>query len=97
MSANTGPIAEVFSPFCPNATPAATAISRKVPSLLVVQQKVLGLVVGDIDIGITVEIEIGGRDAHGAALQGARFRLSSLASVKVPSQLLCSSTLVSAG
>ena len=37
--------------------------------VLVVEQEVLGLVVGDVDIGVAVAVEIGGGDAHGAALE----------------------------
>ena len=34
--------------------------------MAVVKEKVLGLVVGHVDIGIAVAVEIGGRHAHGA-------------------------------
>src|ERR1035437_6657269 len=90
-SANTGPMAEVFSPFCPNATEIPLAVVVEIgehwshggsilavlsechaglrcdlpegPVALVVQQKVLALVVGDVDIRIPIKVEVRGRDA----------------------------------
>ena len=39
------------------------------PVLLVVEQEILGLVVGHVNIGVAVQVEIGRRHAHGAALE----------------------------
>src|SRR5208282_757777 len=39
--------------------------------VLVVEEEVLGLIVGDIDVGITIAVIIRCRDAHGAAFVGA--------------------------
>src|SRR5208337_3821563 len=38
---------------------------------LVVEEKILGLIVGDIDVGISIAVVVCRRDAHGAAFVGA--------------------------
>ena len=42
--------------------------------VLVVEEEVFGLVVGDVDVGIAVAVEVGSRHAHGAAFVGADAR-----------------------
>ena len=39
--------------------------------MLVVKEEVLGLIVGDVNVGIAVAVEVSSRGAHGAALEGA--------------------------
>ena len=41
--------------------------------VLVVEEEVLGLVVGDVDVGIAVAVKVGRGHAHGAALCRRRF------------------------
>ena len=94
-SAKTGPMADVFSPFCPKPTPAGRDLPEG-PFALVVQQEVLALVIGDVDVRISVAIEIRGSDAHGPALEFRDPRFAE-ASLNVPLQLLCINTFVSAG
>ena len=43
--------------------------------VLIVEEEILGLVVGDVDVRVAVEVEIGGGDAHGAALELREARL----------------------
>src|SRR5208283_4179433 len=39
--------------------------------VLIVEEEVLGLIVGNVNVGITIAVVIRGRDAHGAAFVGA--------------------------